>query len=127
MREQAPTSEAPYLILDLDYREGAFVLVLHNIGGRPAFKPRVEFSRRLVGVGGEVVVSELPIWTNLGMLGPGKHVEVFLDSAALALRRKGSKRFKATVSYRDDTGTAHQHRFDHDLTAYQGMPHIDTS
>lgn len=125
MQKQPPDPEAPYVILDLDYRDGAFLLVLHNIGERPARKPRVEFSRRLIGVGGDVVVSELPIWTKLGLLGPGKRVEVFLDSAAFALRRRGSKRIRATVSYEDDRGTAHRHTFDHDLTAYQGIPHIE--
>lgn len=127
MKEPAPIPEGPYVILDVDHRDGTFVLVLHNVGERPAFKPRVEFSRRLIGVGGEVVVSDLPIWGKLGMVGPGKRIEVFLDSAALALRRRGSKRFRATVTYNDDRGTTHRQTFDHDLTAYEGMPQIEMS
>ncbi len=116
----------PYVIVDVDYVNGAFVLVMRNIGGRPAFRPRVEFSRKLIGVGGEVIVSELPIWSRLGVLSPSKSVRVFLDSAALVFRRKGTQRFRATVTYDDDEGRAHKRSYEHDLEAYRGLPQIET-
>lgn len=115
----------PCVILDVDYVNGAFVLVMHNIGSGPAFRPRVDFSRDLIGVGGEVVVSDLPIWQRLGLLAPDKSIRVFLDSAALVLRRKGSKRFRATVTYEDDDGKGHKHTYEHDLEAYRQMPRIE--
>lgn len=116
---------APYVVLDVDYVNGAFVLVMHNIGSSPALKPRVEFSRDLVGVGGELVVSDLPIWQRLGLLAPDKSIRVFLDSAALVFRRKGSKRFRATVTYEDDEGNGYKHAYEHDLEAYRQMPRIE--
>lgn len=115
------------MVLDVDYSGGAFTLVLGNIGRAPAFHPRVEFSRKLVGSGGEVVISELPIWQRLGLLPPGKSIRVFLDAAGLVFRRKGSRRFKATVTYRDDAGHSYRHTYDHDLDAYLGMPQIEPS
>ena len=115
----------PYVILDVDYVNGAFVLVMSNIGERPALRPRVEFSRRLLGVGGEVVVSALPIWSQLGLLAPDKSIRVFLDSAALVYRRKGSTRFRATVTYEDDSGRSYKRGYEHDLGAYREMPQID--
>ncbi len=128
--EMKPDSDAddrpsPYVIVDVDYVNGAFVLVMRNVGERPAFQPRVGFSRKLVGVGGDVIVSELPIWSQLGLLAPGNSVRVFLDSAALVFRRKGSKRFRATVTYEDDAGLAHKRSYDHDLEAFQGLPQIE--
>lgn len=115
----------PYVIVDVDYANGAFVLVMRNIGERPAIRPRVDFSRKLVGVGGDVIVSELPIWSQLGLLAPGKSVRVFLDSSVLVFRRKGSKRFRATVTYDDDDGRSHKRSFNHDLEAYRGLPQIE--
>ena len=115
----------PYVVVDVEYVNGAFVLVMRNIGDGPAFRPRVDFSRKLVGVGGEVVVSELPIWSQLGLLAPGNNVRVFLDAAALVFRRKGSRRFRATVTYDDDSKRTHKRTYEHDLEAYLGMPQIE--
>ncbi len=115
----------PYVVLDVDYSAGAFVLVLANIGSGPAFQPRVEFSRKLIGSGGDVVISELPIWHRLGMLPPGKSVRVFLDAAAFVFRRRRSRRIRATVTYTDDQGRSHKRVFDHDLEAYRGMPQLE--
>ena len=120
-----PTQDKPHLILDVDFVRGAFVLVLVNLGRQPAFEPRVAFSRKLVGAGGEVIVSELPIWTTLTVLIPGKRIEVFLDAASFVFRRKGSMRFRATVTYHDEAGTPYEHRYQHDLGAYLGMPQIE--
>lgn len=113
------------MILDVDYTGGAFVLVLENIGGGVALDPRVAFSRKLVGSGGEVVISELPIWQRLGLLAPRKSIRVFLDAAALVYRRKGSRKFKATVTYMDEGGRAYKQSYEHDLDAYVGMPQIE--
>jgi hypothetical protein len=114
----------PYVLLDVDYADGAFVLVLENIGSTPAFEPRVSFSKKLVGAGGEVVVSELSLWQRLTMLRPGKRIVVFLDAASLVFRRMRSPRFAATVTYRDDQGVTSQRRYDHDLSAYRDLPEI---
>lgn len=115
----------PYVVLDVEIIRGAFILVLENIGDTPAYTPQVKFSRKLVGSGGELVVSDLAIWTQLGLLRPGRRIDVFLDAAALVFRRKGSRRFRASVSYKDDDGQAHQRKYDHDLDAYRTLPQIE--
>ena len=124
-RKDAPKVPEAYVVLDVDYAGGAFVLVLENIGTAPAFRPRVDFSHKLIGSGGEVVISELPIWQRLGLLPPGKSIRVFLDAAALVYRRKGARRFRATVTFDDEAGNTHKRSYDHDLDAYAQMPQIE--
>ncbi len=117
--------EDPYVILDVELVGGAFVLVLENIGAAPAYSPRVKFSRKLIGAGGEKVISDLAIWSRLALLRPGARVDVFLDAAPLVFRRKGSRRFRATVTYTDDAKHSFERRYDHDLDAYLDLPQIE--
>ncbi len=115
----------PYVVLDVELVGGAFVLVLENIGAAPAYSPRVKFSRKLIGAGGERVISALAIWNQLALLRPGRRIDVFLDAAALVFRRKGSKRFRATVTYTDGGKHSFERRYDHDLNAYRDLPQIE--
>jgi hypothetical protein len=112
----------PSVILDVELIDGALMLVLTNCGSDVAHQPRVTFSPRLVGEGGQTVVSQLPLWTRLSMLAPGRRIEVFLDSARLTLRgHYAAKQFTAQVTFEDDKGREHTATFDHDLTAYAGI------
>lgn len=126
-RSQVPDhpSAGPYVILDVDFIRQAFVLVLANIGQAPAFDPRVTFSEKLIGVGGDVVVSDLAIWSTLTLLRPGKRLEVFLDAASLAFRREHGTEFNATVTYTDDAGQSFKHRYHHNLAAYRDLPQLE--
>lgn len=127
VRSQDPDHPAagPYVILDVDFVRQAFVLVLANIGQAPAFDPRVTFSRKLVGVGGDVVVSDLPVWSTLTLLRPGKRLDVFLDAASLVFRRKDATEFTATVTYANDAGESFKHRYQHNLAAYRDLPQLE--
>jgi hypothetical protein len=118
-----PQPVGPEVVLDVDLRSGAFVLVLANTGTSTAFEPRVSFATKLVGLQGELVVSELAIWTSLAMLRPGSRVDVLLDAQA-ASRDPESRRFTATVTYRDGSGRGIERAFTHDLEAYDGLPNL---
>lgn len=123
--ERPPTGSPPLVVLDVEYVRHAFVLVLANVGQEVAFRPRVRFSEEVRGAAG--AVSDLPIWTQLGLLAPGRRVEVFLDSAA-ALLGSGERvtRFTATVSYADAAGREAVQGYDHDLAAYAGLPQLES-
>jgi len=118
--------DGPLVVLDVEYVRRTFVLVLHNAGHEVAFRPRVRFSQELVGVAGRAVVSDLPLWATLTLLAPGRRIEVLLDAANLVLSRgEESTRFTASVSYTDADGNDFLHTYDHDLTAYRGLPQLE--
>ena len=118
-----PRPVGPEVVLDVDLRSGVFVLVLANTGTSTAFEPRVSFATRLIGLQGELVVSELPIWTSLAMLRPGSQVDVLLDAQA-ARRDPEDRQFTATVTYRDGSGRGIERAFTHDLEACVGLPSL---
>jgi hypothetical protein len=118
-----PQSVGPEVVLDVELRSGAFVLVLANTGTSTAFEPRVTFAGKLIGVQGELAVSDLAIWTGLAMLRPGSQVEVLLD-AQTAPRAPEDRQFTVTVAYRDGGGRGVERVFTHDLDAYAGLPSL---
>ena len=113
----------PEVVLDVEARSGAFVLVLANTGTSTAFEPRVIFETKLIGLQGELVISDLPVWTGLAMLRPGCHVDVLLDAQS-AQRASEHHRFTVTVTYRDGAGRGFERAYTHDLGAYDGLPSL---
>jgi hypothetical protein len=111
----------PEVVLDVEHRDGVFLLVLANTGGSTAFEPRVTFDRPLRGLHDRADVAALPIWTGLAMLRPGIQVDVLLDPAGAA-RPEDQQQFRATVTYADGTGHRHERAFAHDLSAYADLP-----
>jgi hypothetical protein len=118
-----PRPVGPEVVLDVELRSGAFVLVLANTGTSTAFEPRVTFATRLTGLHGELVVSDLPIWTGLAMLRPGSQVEVLLDAQS-AKRAPEDRRFTVSVTCRDGAGRRVERADTHDLDAYAGLPSL---
>ena len=120
MSDSTSPPPEPEVVLDLEHRDGVFLLVLANTGAATAYRPRVEFDDRLSALGGTITLSELPLWSGLAMRRPGAKVEVVLDHAA---RQRGtSRRFVATVTYADRQGRQYDQRFEHDLGTYDGLP-----
>jgi hypothetical protein len=112
------------VVLDVDYRRGAFELVLVNTGSDVARDIAVRFSRELIGAR-DVVVSRLPIFSQLRLLRAGKEVRVFMDSAGNVFRRGEENSFTATVTWQDDAGR-HKAAYAHDLDAYRSLPEFVT-
>jgi hypothetical protein len=111
----------PEVVLDVEVRAGATLVVLANTGTSTGFEPRVRFDVPLKGVDG-TVVSDLPLWTGLPMLRPGQRVEALLGIHGA--RREGPQRFSATVTWRDGHGEQHQRTYAHDLAVYDSVPTI---
>ena len=111
----------PEVVLDVEVRGGATLIVLANTGTSTGFEPRVRFDVPLEGVDG-TVVSELPLWTGLPMLRPGHQVEALLDIHGA--RRAAPQRFSATVTFRDGHGEERRRTYTHDLAVYDSVPTI---
>lgn len=111
------------VVLDVDYMDGVFELVLVNLGPEVAHDVRVEFSHPLVGLGGRVDARELNLWKRLQTLRPDKEIRVFFDLASNVFRRGKRNSFTATVTWRT-ADTKQRAEYRHDLEAYRGMPDI---
>ena len=53
------------MILDFEFEDGLFFLVLENIGARPAHAVRVRFAEPLRGLGGQKRIDRLRIFERL--------------------------------------------------------------
>lgn len=87
------------VVLDLEMADGRAHLLLANCGDAVATDVRVTFSRPLVGVGGRIVLSDLPLFAHLGVLRPGKVLRVFWDSSPVLLAGREAQPFEATVRW----------------------------
>jgi len=114
---------AAEVVLDVDVEKDRVHLVLANCGDAVATEVQVKFSRTLVGLGGSMRVSDLPIFTNLGVLRPGRAVRIFWDAAPSLLTQKGQAApFVATVSWSERSGARQQVDYRHDLSIYKELP-----
>ena len=111
------------VVLDVDVEKDRVHLVLANCGDAVATDVQVKFSRALVGLGGSMRVSDLPIFTNLGVLRPGRAVRIFWDAAPSLLAQRGQAApFVATVSWSERSGSRQQVDYHHDLSIYKQLP-----
>ncbi len=111
----------PIVVLDVDYAKGSFELVVANIGDGVAHDIGVKFSRKLVGADG-VVVTSLPVWTQLRTLRPGKEIRVFVDTATSLFAQRKVNTFDAAVRWQDTAGGEYTARYRHDLDIYRLFP-----
>lgn len=106
--------------LDVDCDDGVFELVLVNLGPLVASEIEVTFSDGLLGMEGRPI-AELPVWSRLRTLRPGKEIRVLLDTTQrLRDDRKGTQ-FSATVAW-SSLDLRHEATYEHDLGAYAGLP-----
>ena len=115
----------PSVILDLACERGMFLFVLSHRGDTPVRDISVKFRRKIVGMGGDLDISGLPIWTNLTFLPPGKEIRVPIDIAATFLARDKGKPLTVVVSYTEgDQDDRWMAEITHDFTAYRDMPEV---
>jgi len=112
----------PEVVLDLECDSGRAHLVLVNTGDAVAVDVRVEFSRPLEGLGGEVRVSDLALFKGLGVLRPGREFRVFWDSTPRLFEKGRVGAFEAAVVWRDLGGRAYGARYRHDLAVFRELP-----
>jgi len=130
-RLRADADPDPYVIVDFVFDRGMLSIAIKNIGTRPAFEVRVEFSHKLMGVGGTVEVSALPLFNALEFLPGGKEITTFLDSSASYFGSKQPLQITARIAYKDASGTKITNTIRHNLEIYQeigyAMQVADTS
>ena len=111
------------VVLDVDVVKDRVHLVLANCGDAVATDVQVTFSRALVGLGGSLRVSGLPVFTKLGVLRPGRVLRIFWDAAPSLLTHKGQAApFVATVSWSERSRPRQQVDYHHDLSIYRQLP-----
>jgi hypothetical protein len=100
-KTDAPCDADPYVIVDFVFDRGVLSISIKNIGTRPAFAVRVRFSHKLMGCGGAVDVSALPLFRVLEFLPGGKDISTILDTSISYFRSKQPAKITADISYRD--------------------------
>jgi hypothetical protein len=109
----------PYVIVDFVFDRGLLSVSIKNIGSRPAFHVRVEFSHKLMGVEGTVEVSAQLLFSALEFLPGGKEISTFLDSSASYFRRKQPTLITTRITYQDADGAKHATTIRHNLEIYR--------
>jgi len=111
----------PYVIVDFVFDQGALFIAIENIGSRPAFSVRVEFSHKLMGVGGPVDVSALPLFHALEFLPGGKKITTFLDTSESFFRSKQPAQVTTRISYKDACDVKFTQTIRHNLEIYRDI------
>ena len=111
----------PYVIVDFVFDQGALFIAIENIGTRPAFSVRVEFSHKLMGVGGTVDVSALPLFHSLEFLPGGKKISTFLDTSESFFRSKQPVEITTRISYKDACDVKLTQTIRHNLEIYRDI------
>jgi hypothetical protein len=121
--DTAHESRSAEVVLDVDVDDDRVHLVLANCGTAVATDVRVEFSRTLIGLGGSLEVSALPVFSHLGVLRPGRTLRIFWDAAAALLHsREKAGPFTATVSWSERSRPHQRAQYHHDLSIYRQWP-----
>lgn len=111
----------PYVIVDFVFDQGALFIEIENIGTRPAFEVRVDFSHKLIGIGGTVEVSALPLFSSLEFLPGGKKISAFLDTSESYFRSGQPTQITARVTYKDARDTKLTQTIRHNLEIYRNI------
>ena len=118
VKVRPPGPSDPEVLLDVELVDEKLYLVLVNAGPVTAFDVVVEFQKPLIGVGGEVVISEMKLFRHLPMLRPGKELRVFIDTRRELLARRQGKIVTARLVYRSRTERWLGEVFRHDLRSW---------
>ncbi len=118
-KRQRLSDPDPYVIVDFVFDRGLLSISIKNIGSRPAFGVRVEFSHQLMGVEGTVEVSALPLFRALEFLPGGKEISTFLDSSASFFRSKQPVEITTRISCQDARGARFTNTIRHNLEIYR--------
>ncbi len=109
------------MILDFEFEDGAFFIVLRNIGSRPACRVRTVLEPQIRGLGGDLDVASLPLLREMPFFAPGKQVRFLLDSSALYFSRGEPTRLTARITYTDDQSREFETVIQHDLEIYRSL------
>ena len=121
--EPVPVTRSAEVVLDVEIEGDRLHLVLANCGDAVATDIQVEFSCALMGLGGSIDLSTLPVFTRMGVLRPGRTLRIFWDAAS-ALIGYGDRTpaFVAAVSWSERHRGRQRAEYHHDLSVYEHWP-----
>ena len=123
-RHKAAQLRGPDVILDFVFDRGLLFISIKNIGDQPAFAVRVQFSSRLMGIGGTREISALPLFHKLEFLPPQKEIVTFLDTSASYFASGQATDISARITARDSTGARRVVTIRHNLEIYRDIGYI---
>lgn len=125
---RAPTplkkTSDPAVVVDLLWRDRCFYFVLVNISDRSMRNIQVSFRRKVFGMGGAVNIAALPIWTTLGIMPPGKQIEVTIDRDTVFFANNPAGPVAVSISYQDGEGVTWRAQVSHDFGSYRDFPDL---
>ncbi len=124
-RRKAAQLGGPDVILDFVFDRGLLFISIKNIGDRPAFAVRVQFSSRLMGIEGTKEISALPLFHNLEFLPPQKEIVTFLDTSASYFGSGQATDISARITARDSNGARRVVTIRHNLEIYREIGYIN--
>jgi hypothetical protein len=124
-RRKAAQVHGPDVIVYFVFDRGLLFISIKNIGDQPAFAVRVQFSPRLMGIGGTKEVSALPLFHKLEFLPPQKEIVTFFDTSASYFGSGQATDISARISARDSNGASRVVTIRHNLEIYREIGYID--
>lgn len=124
-RHKGAQLRGPDVILDFVFDRGLLFISIKNIGDRPAFAVRVQFSSRLMGIGGTKEISALPLFRNLEFLPPQKEIVTFFDTSASYFGSGQATNISARITTRDSKGARRVVTIRHNLEIYREIGYIN--
>src|SRR5438067_238417 len=114
----------PDVIVDFRFERGLLYIALINLSDAPAYRVSTRFAKPFRGLGGDCVVSTLPMFRRVEFLAPHKRIETLLDSSHGYFKRREPTVIKAIVTFRDARGKMHRHEIVHDLKIYKDINYV---
>jgi hypothetical protein len=114
----------PEVIVDFIYEEGLFFIAVENIGDKPALMVSVRFEPTFMGVGGQVAITDLPLFKKIDFLAPHKSISTFLDTITAYFQRDEPTQIAVHIYYQDQHNNQYQDIIQHDLLIYQDIGYI---
>ncbi len=106
---------------DFIFDDGLFFIMIKNNSNNPAFKVRIKFNTRILGVNGSKEITSLNLFKNIEFLAPQKEIKTFLDSSESYFSRKQPTKITTEIYYKDVQNKDHQVVINHDLEIYRDI------
>lgn len=124
-KTEPPAEGDPDVIVDFIFEKGLFFISIENIGKASAHEVKVFFDKKITGLEGEKQITELPLFSDLLFLPPGKKITTFLDSSAAYFDREEATSITASIVFRNRAGKALKNIIRHNLEIYKEIGYLD--
>ena len=124
-KSDLPTQREPDVIVDFIFEKGLLNISIKNIGAEPAYEVKTIFDKKFRGLEGEKAVTELPLFSKLLFLPPGKTITTFLDSSAAYFHREEPMMITATTVFKNRAGEKFKNTMRHNLEIYKEIGYLE--